>query len=254
MRGQGVDGQKFVVIEGTAVLVQGTSLKSTDGSSAVLWTYNSMLSPVKIGTTTVDGNDPPANRGFPGVAVVGSVVYMFGGDLSCDAYGVCGGDHGDGGSPSDEMWKLELDVDTKAGVWSTIPENGLRPHKRYGHCLETIAEGKLILFGGFGEGNVLRNDLWHFILETQAWEQLSPADPQPSPRSHFGSGVVDGKLYIVFGGDQWDKWYNNGLGKMESFSLETWSWDGIRFAALSIILGLRIQLCTPFCDLTDLHV
>ena len=225
------DGQKFVVIDGTALLI---SLKMTatqamkETQTLDLWAYDSLLSPVKIETTTNDENWPapaPGDLRFLGVTAVGSVVYVFGGEVCTFDNGLfqC--------SQTDDMWKLEVDMDAKSGVWSSIPKSGSWPEKRHGHCLEVIGEDQLILFGGFGEGEVLRNDLWHYMLETETWQKLSPADPQPSPRAYFGSGVLDGKLYIVFGGDQWIEGDISDDGFMESFSSETWSWDGIRFVA-----------------------
>ena len=91
--------------------------------------------------------------------------------------------------------------DTYGNTWTRLEPN--LPVPRAGHSLVYDRDvGRSVLFGGFEEEGVPRNDTWTYDSNTSAWRRESEMDA-PSPRGDHGM-VYDARssVFVLFGG--WD--------------------------------------------------
>lgn len=113
---------------------------------------------------------------------VRNTVYIFGGQC------------GDGSLRSD-MWKL---VERK--VWRKIEVDDPKPCARYFHkTVVNPVDGKVWLYGGFGENRRFLNDVWLFDATTGIWEEVATTGDIPEGRA-LHSCAIDRNNLIVFGG------------------------------------------------------
>jgi hypothetical protein len=76
------------------------------------------------------------------------------------------------------------------------------------------ARHRLLLFGGKGDDDKNRNELWSFDLEAATWQQIRADGPQPPPREDHTLVVDTGNDQLVlFGGEDGDT------------SAATWTFD-----------------------------
>jgi N-acetylneuraminic acid mutarotase len=87
-------------------------------------------------------------------------------------------------------------------IWSNVNPTGSIPLPRDGHWMsDDSTNGKVILFGGKGNGSHYFNDTWAYTPATNAWTKLRPAGVLPPGR--FGHSLVydpAGRKTILFGG------------------------------------------------------
>ncbi len=80
--------------------------------------------------------------------------------------------------------------------------NPLAPHdppsKRQGHSMITLANGRVLLFGGASQGYFL-NDLYEFSSHI-GWSAMSPIGSSPPPRRYHQAWRISDKMYI-YGGE-----------------------------------------------------
>jgi N-acetylneuraminic acid mutarotase len=92
--------------------------------------------------------------------------------------------------------------DSAANTWTELHPTGSLPPAREGHAMVyDPASGKVILFGGSGEGFGYLNDTWAYDPTAKSWASLTPTGDLPSAREYH-SMVYDsaaGKM-ILFGG------------------------------------------------------
>jgi hypothetical protein len=80
-----------------------------------------------------------------------------------------------------------------------------------------IAEGKALLFGGWGPGNL--NDTWVYDAVTDAWEEQSP-DSSPAGRLSHGMAYIGQDRALMFGG--WNGTSESGDTWLYDLSDTTW--------------------------------
>lgn len=99
--------------------------------------------------------------------------------------------------------------------WNLI-EPGNPPSERHGHSMIELPDGRILLFGGEGLGD-LKNDLFVYDLET-GWSEIISANDPPPPRKDHVSWNYHNKMFL-FGGkgangaldDLWTIDYDNTL-------------------------------------------
>ena len=104
-------------------------------------------------------------------------------------------------------------------MWSMLIPSGSPPLGRYLHsAIYDPVRDRMIVFGGYGAGNDIRNDTWELTLSgASAWSMLEPAGVPPAPR-YLHAAVYDPEedRMLVFGGADAD---GNYLGDLWALSL-----------------------------------
>ncbi|KAG1714971.1 Multiple epidermal growth factor-like domains protein 8 [Nymphon striatum] len=126
----------------------------------------------------------------------------------------------------------DCSIELKYGdiVWTTlfnpntIQEDLIKPAKslpRMGHSLHALADGHLLMFGGYSLTGGVRNDLFLLNIEKNSWHQISESGNKPRPRYFHGSAYVPSinKLYIYGGLDQ-----NQVFNDFWMFDIDNLSW------------------------------
>lgn len=109
--------------------------------------------------------------------------------------------------------------------WSQPVTTGTRPSKRAGHSLSAVG-GSLVVFGGYGEEGVRRNDVHLMDVRTMYFYRPRVQGPsQPDNRSYHTAAAVGRRLYIFFGSDGEkefdDVWYLD-IGAWPPFLADFW--------------------------------
>ena len=82
-------------------------------------------------------------------------------------------------------------------------------------------DGKMFVFGGFGEQGELKNDVYSFETSNNSWQREESAfDKQPLPRAGHSSVMLKQKMF-VFGGKGSDCRKFNDLWVYDT-QLATW--------------------------------
>lgn len=85
-------------------------------------------------------------------------------------------------------------------AWEIPKVKGLSPGPLDEHTAQMREDGKMFVFGGFGELGDLRNDIFYFNTATNFWQHVELAlDKQPCPRAGHSSVLIKHKMF-VFGG------------------------------------------------------
>ena len=174
-------------------------------------------------TTAVNVYDPLANTWLPrapmpaavthaGVAVDGATVWLAGGLL---------GDYAGGNNlPTKDTWRY----DTAADAWTPGPP---LPAASGAGGLAVVGR-RLHYFGGFaadGQGDSSR----HYTLNLDALAAdpattWAPAASMPTARNHFGTAVVNGKVYAIGGQHGRDETYRN-VRDVHAYDPATGQWS-----------------------------
>ena len=159
-----------------ALYVFGGRLASSRGLANDLWKYTE-----EVWSEETPINDPPQARLGAAMTSVSNKLYLFGGS---NVFGEALAD----------VWTY----DPVSKEWQQQPSLGDVPPGRNSHTINTLPDGKLVLFGGSNaNGNVADDYLRIYTHETGTWVK------KIAPRETIGYGhsavVIDGKLY-VFGG------------------------------------------------------
>lgn len=103
--------------------------------------------------------------------------------------------------------------------WTPLePPNS--PEARQGHTLVTLPDGRVVMFGGQGENDILFNDLNIF---RDTWQPETPLNDPPSARKNHVAWSESDKLYI-FGGNG----NSTLLNDLWSYDLNTKSWSQLQ--------------------------
>lgn len=131
------------------------------------------------------------------VPLVNSVI-LFGGDNVSSQF--------------DDTWKF----DAALSRWSQITVNGQKPDTRFGHCMISIDNDRILMFGGMknNPGIIYYGDTWIFDCSNNTWTELS-LSTAPSARSFFSMAKNSAANKVILFGGQ------DSNGKLQ----DTWIFD-----------------------------
>mmetsp|Transcript_36696 Transcript_36696/g.96835 ORF Transcript_36696/g.96835 Transcript_36696/m.96835 type:complete len:1159 (+) Transcript_36696:1876-5352(+) len=183
---------------------------------------------------------PPSRRYGYGMASLGGVIYVFGGQ---NTTGPLGGLYA---------------FDPEAKRWACISKPDNAPEARFSMGLAALDSHRILLFGGGNYYGVL-NDLHVFDSNTGGWSLLSTSGTIPSQRRGMAMAAV-GQQALLFGGTGGsgsgilnDIWDINGpadvawpLEAAAGLFVGVYDWDSILLDPADgvDILPLQVVLCT----------
>ena len=130
------------------------------------------------------GESAPVNRGGHSVALVGSKLYVFGGEDVMRR-------------PLGDLWALDLE----SWSWLAPEAGGTPPRDRSAHITTVVNDRWMVVFGGGSLAHCF-NDL--HVLDTEAMEWFQPelgGEGVPSARAGCAGGRLGSKWFIMGGGD-----------------------------------------------------
>lgn len=128
------------------------------------------------------GNTPPQRGGHSGT-LVGSKVYLFGGEDTARR-------------PQGDLFVLDL-ADME---WQSPEATGTPPPARSAHAAAAYQQRYLLVFGGGSVANCF-GDLYVLDTDTMHWSCPATQGPTPAPRAGHAGDVVGDSWYIVGGGN-----------------------------------------------------
>ena len=186
-----------------------------------LYVFGGFFNEAVQATRAVNVYDPATNLWAPradmpspvthaGVAADGATVWVVGGLT---------GDYNGGINPTTaEVWKY----DTVADAWAAGPP---LPAPRGAGGL-ALAGRRLHYFGGLGaDGQSDSAQHWTLDVDDPA-AQWQSAAPMPVPRNHFGTAVVDGRIYAA-GGQHGRDETNGNLRDVHAYDPATDRWTAL---------------------------
>jgi hypothetical protein len=131
------------------------------------------------------------------------------------------------GGTGDTMFARVWSYDAKANAWTELKTSGTAPSSRRGWSMAYDQAGKkVILFGGWSEGEGFLNDTWAFDPAGNTWTNLKPAAAPPARYLASMAYDVARKRIVLYGG--LTKHIQSLLGA-ESFDFgqlgDTWTFD-----------------------------
>ena len=130
--------------------------------------------------------DLPGYRESMGCTVIGSSIYIFGGNISentaTDVY-------------SSDLYRLDVKQQTVES--QLLRPLTIQPSARVSCSLSAVTRQTIVMFGGEGAEGML-NDIWIFHIHLGIWSPIKPAKHIESRIAHVGA-ALSGKL-VVFGG------------------------------------------------------
>jgi MYXO-CTERM domain-containing protein len=149
----------------------------------------------------------PGARSDHAMATLGNKVVLFGGTGPTEELA-------DTWEWDGEAWKLQAPAAS--------------PPPRRGHGMAPL-NGKVVLFGGKSAATSLA-DIWEWDGST--WTER-PCAGGPTPRFNFAMAPL-GSSIVLFGGMATDRWG-------ESFSGDTWKWDGAQWSRVNSSIAPRFR-------------
>ncbi|KAL0045620.1 hypothetical protein WJX82_011651 [Trebouxia sp. C0006] len=128
------------------------------------------------------GNAPPQRGGHSGT-LVGSKVYLFGGEDAARR-------------PQGDLFVLDL-ADME---WQSPEVTGTPPPARSAHAAAAYQQRYLLIFGGGSVANCF-GDLYVLDTESMHWSCRATQGPPPAPRAGHAGDVLGDSWYIVGGGN-----------------------------------------------------
>jgi len=124
-----------------------------------------------------------------------------------------------GYSAGNDLWVF----DSEAANWARAQAAGAHPPSRQeaSFVYDPVHE-RAYLFGGLGDG--MLRDLWSYDPANNAWTELSPAGPLPTPRMSASMVAFEGKL-VLFGGTTEVSLPPARGGPFEGVLGDTWVYD-----------------------------
>ena len=105
----------------------------------------------------------------------------------------------DGASMLADLFQMTL---LGSPAWSGLSASGTPPAGRaVAPAIWDPAVGRMVMFGGIGDGDVMHTDLWSLSLGgSPAWTELAPSGGPPSPR-HMPVGAFDSQAnaLVIYG-------------------------------------------------------
>ncbi|KAK3838933.1 MAG: hypothetical protein J3R72DRAFT_423130 [Linnemannia gamsii] len=147
----------------------------------------------------------PAPRHSHAACVIGTVMYVTGGQLS--------------GFYMNDIAAFDLKtLNGKHPVWTMIEPKSSMPPARAGHCAAAY-EGKVYIFGG-ADDKYYYNDIWCFDPERKRWEAVPAYGNLPTSRQGHTCCVIDDVMYIYGGMNHEDQL----LGDLCAFKFSERRW------------------------------
>ncbi|KAG0244989.1 Negative regulator of mitotic exit [Mortierella sp. GBA43] len=126
----------------------------------------------------------PAPRHSHAACVIGTVMYITGGQLS--------------GYYLNDIVSFDMKtLNGKRPNWTTIEPKSDLPPARAGHCAAAY-DGKVYIFGG-ADDQYYYNDIWCFDPQTSRWEAVPAYGTLPPSRQGHTACVIDDTMYIYGG-------------------------------------------------------
>lgn len=157
---------------------QSSGGSENDSSTSTLYFYDS----VSESWSKPDIDSPPRRIEHTMVANLNTgIAYLFGG------YPL-----------TNELWSF----DTSALTWQQFPNQTFTPSPRYHHTSTLLADGRMILIGGFdGNKTVNMNDTYVFDTNALEWSLMNATGKIPtSRRDHAATILPDGQSILIHGG------------------------------------------------------
>ncbi|KAF9122208.1 Negative regulator of mitotic exit [Mortierella sp. 14UC] len=147
----------------------------------------------------------PAPRHSHAACVIGTVMYVTGGQLS--------------GFYMNDINAFDLKtLNGKHPVWTMIEPKSSMPPARAGHCAAAY-DGKVYIFGG-ADDKYYYNDIWCFDPERKRWEAVPAYGNLPTSRQGHTCCVIDDVMYIYGGMNHEDQL----LGDLCAFKFSERRW------------------------------
>lgn len=130
-----------------------------------------------------------------------------------------------GGYPlTNDLWSL----DTIALQWQQLPNQTFTPSPRYHHTATLLADGRMIVVGGFdGNNTVNMTDIYTFDTNSLQWSYTKATGSIPaSRRDHAATALPDGNSLLIHGGT--NKQYSafmSDLAILNCTSYDSCSWQ-----------------------------
>ncbi|ORZ07726.1 hypothetical protein BCR41DRAFT_310675, partial [Lobosporangium transversale] len=126
----------------------------------------------------------PAPRHSHAACVVGTVMYIIGGQLS--------------GYYMNDIAAFDLKtLNGKRPAWTFLEPKSDLPPARAGHCAVSY-NGKVYIFGG-ADDKFYYNDIWCYDPQTNKWEPIPVYGTLPISRQGHTAAVIDDTMYIYGG-------------------------------------------------------
>ena len=145
----------------------------------------SSQAPVEDGWVDLAPANPPPGRWESTMVASDGLLYLFGGMTDQDKAN-------SRSLLANDIWRYTPDIN----IWEEIEPPSAPPPRR---AHTAVVHGRqMLVFGGYGENDVLLGDLWIYDFDQGTWEQKVPAGPPPA-RAYHSAGVA-GDLMVICGG------------------------------------------------------
>ncbi|KAF9919455.1 Negative regulator of mitotic exit [Linnemannia zychae] len=136
----------------------------------------------------------PAPRHSHAACVIGTVMYIAGGQLS--------------GFYMNDIVAFDMKtLNGKNPVWTMIEPKSSLPPARAGHCAAAF-DGKVYIFGG-ADDKYYYNDIWCFDPSSKRWEAVPAYGHLPTSRQGHTCCVINDTMYIYGGMNHEDQLLND---------------------------------------------
>jgi len=199
-------GHAAVLVSNVFILWGGdTKIRAEDVQDDALYLLNlNNREWTRVVAPNAQGGPGPVGRYGHSLSILGSNLFVFGGQLDDDFF--------------DELWRFDLNGLKETPTWQLVRSSTGGPPRRTGHSA-VVYKDRLYIFGGT-DGNYHYNDTWCFDWATQSWSELKCVGYIPAPREGHAACMVDDIMYI-FGGRGVD---GNDLGDLASFKISSYRW------------------------------
>lgn len=196
------------LLVGNAFIVYGGDTKMDEGDTLdeALYLLNTST---RQWSRAIPGNPRPPGRYGHSLNILGSKVYVFGGQVE--------------GFFMNDLVAFDLNqLQSPTNRWEFLIPNEAQgiaiPPPRTNHTIITYND-KLYLFGGTN-GYIWFNDVWCYDPDTNSWSELPCIGYIPASREGHAAALVDDVMYI-FGGRSDD---GADLGDLAAFRISTRRW------------------------------
>ncbi|KAI1317687.1 Negative regulator of mitotic exit [Mortierella claussenii] len=132
----------------------------------------------------------PAPRHSHAACVVGTVMYIMGGQLS--------------GYYMNDIAAFDMKtLNGKHPTWTVLEPKSELPPARAGHCAAAF-DGRIYIFGG-ADDKYYYNDIWCYTPQTNTWMAIPAYGTLPASRQGHTAAVINDTMYIYGGMDFEDK-------------------------------------------------
>ena len=123
-----------------------------------------------------------------------------------------------------DLWAYDVD----GNMWTELHPSNPGPSPR-SRPSAWIVDDKLYIFGGVTSFFQVRNDLWVYDLDSNAWSELIPQGAAGSPpsRHEAATGIKGGRL-IIYGGEAIDEFFQfTVLGDTWEYRIASGTWTDV---------------------------